>query len=251
MNENIKPALLFVGGVAVGALIATLALRQVYEARLQAELDSIREAFREKQEFESTPEEAQTDDILDESDESQTAVVQDAPQDTADLDSYEQRVKTNYGAYAKETPTASPDSESHLVEVVGANGVAFKILEVDLEDMPMEEFEQLTRGPSPDREEPFLISRREMEETEFSFIKSTLTYYEGDGIMADDDNEVLEYVENHIGLTLLRALPYMRDLEEPNTVFVRNERLRADYEILVAHEAYSELILGFTNDRKE
>lgn len=67
----------------------------------------------------------------------------------------------------------------------------------------------------------------------------SLTYY-SDGVVADDDEEVMEEddVDAAIGLD---ALNHFGEFED-DSVFVRNDKRKVDYEILLDNRAYSDVL---------
>lgn len=67
--------------------------------------------------------------------------------------------------------------------------------------------------------------------------KETLNYYEEDDILANDIDEQLD-IDEYIGR---EALNHMGD-EEPDVVYVRNELLGADYEVLAVHNSYAHIV---------
>lgn len=64
----------------------------------------------------------------------------------------------------------------------------------------------------------------------------SLTYY-ADNILTDEDDEIVEDIENKIGFD---ALNHFGEYEE-DSVFVRNDRIKCDYEILLDQRKYSEV----------
>ena len=82
---------------------------------------------------------------------------------------------------------------------------------------------------------PYVISPDEFDELD-EYDTSSLTYY-ADGILADEFDEVIEDVDEIIGMDSLHHFGEFED----DSVFVRNDRLRCDYEILLDHRNYSDL----------
>lgn len=81
---------------------------------------------------------------------------------------------------------------------------------------------------------PFVISPDEFGELEDEgYRKISLTYY-ADGVLADDDDEIVEDVEGWVGE---ESLTHFGEFE-PDSVHVRNHRLKADYEILLSQKEY-------------
>lgn len=86
---------------------------------------------------------------------------------------------------------------------------------------------------------PYVIHRDEFWSEEMDYLQSTLYYYEGDDILVDDDNAP---VYNH--KDIVGELKFGHGSKDPNIVFVRNDRLRAEYEIVRHTGSYSREILG-------
>ncbi len=85
------------------------------------------------------------------------------------------------------------------------------------------------------KEIPYIISPDEFgEEDEYETI--SLTYY-ADGVLADDMDYLVEDVEETVGTDYASHFGEYED----DSVFVRNDRLRADYEILMDERNYSDV----------
>lgn len=78
---------------------------------------------------------------------------------------------------------------------------------------------------------PYVISPEAFEESE-NYMQVSLTYY-SDGILADDNDDVVEDVESVVGADFAK---YFKE----DTVFVRNDLLRCDYEILKDNRTYAD-----------
>lgn len=86
-------------------------------------------------------------------------------------------------------------------------------------------------------ENPYLIAPEEFGEFD-DYEPISLTYY-ADQILADENDEIIEDVENCIGF---ESLNHFGDYEE-DAVFVRNDERRCDYEILKDNRKYSDVVL--------
>lgn len=93
---------------------------------------------------------------------------------------------------------------------------------------PKKEVEQM----SIDR--PYVISPDEYGEIGYEEIE--LTYY-ADEVLADDQNELVEDVDDVVGLDSLKHFGEFED----DSVHVRNDARRADYEILLDSRTYAEV----------
>lgn len=83
---------------------------------------------------------------------------------------------------------------------------------------------------------PYIISPEAFGEFD-NYEKISLTYY-ADQVLADDNDELLEDVEGTVGF---EALTHFGEYEE-DSVFVRNDRRKCDYEILMDQRTYSEIM---------
>lgn len=86
---------------------------------------------------------------------------------------------------------------------------------------------------------PYVISPEELGNLP-DYETITLTYY-ADGALTDDTDELVEDVEETVGLDSLNHFGEYED----DTVCVRNDRLRADFEILRDERTY-ESVTGFS-----
>lgn len=81
---------------------------------------------------------------------------------------------------------------------------------------------------------PFVIPPEEFGELEDEgYFKVSLTYY-ADGVLADEDDEIVEDVDGWVGK---ESLDHFGEYED-DSVFVRNHRLKIDYEILLSQREY-------------
>ena len=77
-----------------------------------------------------------------------------------------------------------------------------------------------------DSDKPYVISPEEFDELDDYEIRS-FTYYE-DGILTDEENHIVENVDELVGKDSLDTFGYY----EQDSVFVRNDALKTDFEIL-------------------
>lgn len=83
---------------------------------------------------------------------------------------------------------------------------------------------------------PYIISPDEFGEFE-DYERISLSYY-ADHTLADEDDEKVEDVDNVVGF---ESLTHFGEFED-DSVFVRNDRLKCDYEILLDQRTYSDVI---------
>ena len=83
---------------------------------------------------------------------------------------------------------------------------------------------------------PYVISPEEFD-TKDGYKTVSLSYY-ADGVLADDYDEVVEDVEKMVGK---ESLNHFGEYED-DSVFVRNDRMRTDFEILRDLRNYSDVV---------
>jgi hypothetical protein len=87
------------------------------------------------------------------------------------------------------------------------------------------EAEEANRNPAY----PYVISYEEFMENTFEHTQSTLTYYEGDDVLAESDGSPILESDKVIGDTLDR---FGHGSKDPNVVYVRNEITECDFEVV-------------------
>jgi hypothetical protein len=88
-------------------------------------------------------------------------------------------------------------------------------------------------------EEPYILHVDEYIGEEMGFKQETLTYYEGDDIMADImDTPVYNWP------TVTGPLKWGHGSKDQNVVYVRNEKLRKEYEILRHSGSFETEVIG-------
>ena len=87
-----------------------------------------------------------------------------------------------------------------------------------------------------EKKKPYVIPPEEFDELD-DYEAISLTYF-ADGVLTDDYNEPIEDVEGTVGRASLDTFGEYED----DSVFVRNEELRIDYEILADMRKYSDVV---------
>lgn len=89
----------------------------------------------------------------------------------------------------------------------------------------------------PMKEEPYIIAPEEFGEIE-DYDKLGLTYYHGDQVLVDSDDEIIEDVEN---VVVEDFADHFGEYED-DSVFVRNPDRKADFEILLDYRSYADVV---------
>lgn len=87
-----------------------------------------------------------------------------------------------------------------------------------------------------EKDEPYIIAPYEFGSSD-NYTQINLTYYAEDDILADDEDEIVEDVDDTVGEDFA---DHFGDYED-DSVFVRNDRLRCDYEILKDNRSFREV----------
>jgi len=110
-----------------------------------------------------------------------------------------------------------------------------------------EEFDALK---ARDASGPFKISTEEFMDDENGFSKITITYFDGDDTLVDEREAVIPDIDGTVGRDNLHR--FGEDSDSKDTVFVRNEKLRTDFEVVREEGTYTQMVLGlrdFKDDR--
>lgn len=115
-------------------------------------------------------------------------------------------------------------------------------------DTPEEpEFDYSEEVKLREGQEKYIISKAEYFEGEKDYNQCTLTYFEKDDTLADDRNDVCD-VEETIGTENIR---FGYGSEDRNIVYIRNEKLGLDMEILRSFGSFAQEVYGFDPDEED
>lgn len=93
-------------------------------------------------------------------------------------------------------------------------------------------------------EAPYVLSKDEFMENESEYVQVTLTYYAGDRVLTDDRDDVIEDVDDTVGMyNLARFGQWSHD---DHVVYVRNDVRENEFEITLNEGRYSVLVQGMT-----
>jgi hypothetical protein len=136
-----------------------------------------------------------------------------------------------------EVEASSPEEAREIAD----EAIAVTVFRSGADDWDYEA-ELATRVP----ERPYVIHQDEFVSNESGFHQDTLTYYERDDIMADsDDTPLYDYKK------LMGDLLFGHGTNDPNVVYIRNEKLELEWEILLHTGSFSEEVLGVEIEREE
>jgi hypothetical protein len=200
---------MFAAGAAIGSAVTWKIVKTQYERIVQEELESIKEAFAGNDPAIS---QEQTDDESDGEDDTAHQINWDELEDLDDDDD-EQYAPTEY-----ELNTYTNIANNYTGEKGGAENMADNVVHVH--DVA---------------KEPYIISPYDFGELD-GYKQIELTYYEGDDTLEDDEYNIINDRDELIGPKALLTFGEYED----DSVFVRNERLRTDFQILKDYRSYTD-----------
>ena len=209
MNSKFINVLLFAAGAAIGSAVTWKIVKKRYEQIAQEEIDSVKKAFTEL----AAIRQDQNDDA-----ENETDVCQERPKqmnwsELEDLDEED----TDAEFYEED---ASDSAEADFREYA-------RLLDNYTKNEGKGGAESMTR-------EPYVIAPYDFGELD-NYRKFELTYY-ADDVLEDEDYNIITDREELIGRDSL----YTFGEYEDDAVFVRNEKLRSDFQILKDYRTYAE-----------
>jgi hypothetical protein len=93
---------------------------------------------------------------------------------------------------------------------------------------------------------PYVLHRDEFYSNEKDYTQTTLTYYEGDNIMVDEEDVPVYNHEDVVG-----PLLWGHGSQDPLVFHVRNDRLESEFEVLHERGFYSVEVLGIEMEASE
>ena len=200
MNSTLKGVLIFVLGAAAGSLATWKLIEKKYKDIAQEEIDSVKDTFSKmkKNEYPDKLEDYPDFEEFDDSD---------------DSDDVEEEPKPEQKIYRNNKPD--------IVEYA-------KILsETGYTNYAERQDKKEKKGVEPvEDKRPYVISPDEFGEKD-GYENVTLTYY-ADGVLTDYFDNVISNVDEVVGFD---SLDHFGEYED-DVVFVRNEKMETDYEIL-------------------
>ena len=198
MNSTLKGVLIFVLGAAAGSLATWKLIEKKYKDIAQEEIDSVKDTFSKmkKNEYPDKLEDYPDFEEFDDSDDSDD----EEPKSEQKIDRNNKPDIVEYAKILSETGYTNYAERQDKKEKKGVE--------------PVED------------ERPYVISPDEFGEKD-GYENVTLTYY-ADGVLTDYFDNVISNIDEVIGFD---SLDHFGEYED-DAVFVRNEKMETDYEIL-------------------
>lgn len=91
---------------------------------------------------------------------------------------------------------------------------------------------------------PYIITEAEFRTDAENYEKLSLTYYRGDDTLAEADETYIPAPDETVGLINIHD-HWGAGSNDPNTMYIRNERIEADFEITLNEDSYLTAVSGF------
>lgn len=212
MNQNLIKVAIFVAGASIGAGVAYVVTKKRYEQIVEEELESMKEyilnGLQETEDEVSATSEVYQDERV-------------VP--------FNPRYKKILGQYSGD---------------IEASKAMADVVEVERdEEEDYEEYEQKSYASNQyKKENPYVISIEEFSEEMDHYDKVTVYFYEDDEVLADENEEVITDMDGTVGRDNMGF--FGEGSNDPEVVYIRNEKLEIDYEVIRLSKSYSETVLG-------
>lgn len=104
-------------------------------------------------------------------------------------------------------------------------------------------FDYMTEIPMRTPNAPYVVSIEEfMNQEAENYDQVTISYYAGDDVLANERDEMMDDPDGSVGLENLKKFGY--GSSDPNSVYVRNDRLQLEFEVVRYEEKYSKVVMG-------
>lgn len=211
MNKSLYLAT-FIAGAAIGSAATWFYTKTKYERIAQEEIDSVKKAFSKKNDNDTEMNNAEPEPIVEERNTAYEEAKQKAEAAREKPNMMEYATMLNEERYVdEETPKIKKTSKK-------------KSKKIKEEEVKVVE------------ERPYVISPDEFGEMD-DYETISLTYFE-DGVLTDDEYNIIEDIESMIGED---SLTHFGEYED-DSVFVRNDAAQCDYEILRDMRSYEDIM---------
>lgn len=214
MNTKLKVAISFVLGTAVGTVATYELLKKKVDKIAEEECESLRASFANSvslQQQRKAKEEADDNSPIEDSAKSAQhsySSLSDAYKKKEDISEVASRVRKDY---------------SHV-----ENGEAAEV--------------EYAKSESSDHDKPYVISQAEFDNDHPNYDKLSITYYEADDTLADEQEEIIDDPDTIVGEDTLKS--FGKGSDDEDIVYARNDQLGIDYEISRVHGSYEETVMG-------
>lgn len=199
-------------GVGIGLLVARKVLKTKYEKLSEQEIAESKAYYMGQASKKKSPEELVADLVL----------------------------RSEQEAHQVDTTTLEILTKDYRGDQPDRPDVVVNVFDAGIEGWDYE-LELAKRDENPD--DPFIISEEEYMQNEPEHEQISFTYYDGDQVLADERDGVVDNEDITIGKP--ENLRFGHGSKDKNIVYIRNEGSGTDFEIAYSDKKYAEEVLGF------
>lgn len=147
-------------------------------------------------------------------------------------------------SFEKRLMKQAADEVKHKAEVSGEEDIVRQnIFDTHGRHPEVEELDTSRRGDG----RPYILTLQEFNDGDPEYDQNTLTYYEGDNVLADErDQPINNGIETIVGGE--GNLRFGHWSEDANVLYIRNDELQIDFEIVRSFGKFAVEVLGFGSE---
>lgn len=218
-------------GAAIGYIYAAKKLEKVYAAQAQADINEMKEHYATEG-FEKIRKEGDYADPV-----STLQKIREERYDEKELEALAAHIESQ--AYASPDPkqivAVIPEPDPTIDITMEQN-----VWQSDDAETYFDWEEELEKRKT---NKVYVITKDEFAENELELSQDTLTYFEGDEVLADSRDQVIQNIEGLVGEINLYRFGHGSD--DPNVVYIRCVDKDIELEVLRSDGKYAEEVLGF------
>lgn len=237
MNNKLIGLGLFVGGALIGALVTTLLIKGKYEKIAQKEIDDMGTLYYKKKRDDKKREYQNITDRY-----STLSAHFKREYKGPDVRDYKD---TDFHTCEEDDAQVDAAEREYPGEIAGEEN-----LDNDPNFYNDEQVSKAYQQRDKNRA-PYMIEESNFSEENTCYDKLTVFYYKQDETLSDESEEMIQDVRGTIGEEALSTLEENEYEGDVATVYVRNEKLGIDYEVIALDKSYSWDILGEVKDNGE
>jgi hypothetical protein len=119
---------------------------------------------------------------------------------------------------------------------------------VEGQAMDRDEFDYETEIANRTEDNPYIISYEEFNAGEKEYTHDSLTWYDGDDTLADSKDQPILTVDDVVGEDNMHKFGH--GSRDPHIVYIRNDRLQTDFEVVKNNNSFQSAVLGFQHSDK-
>lgn len=175
--------------------------------------------------------------------------VEDAPEEEEAVLKNAVKSFTNYqGMFPVPKGEAPVETEEELLVEETVAVVEAEVVNVFAPESAEDEWDYETEISKRTEDAPYIIHVDEFNAAEQDYVQSSLAYYVADDVLADERDLPIEEVDSTVGEDNLK---FGYGSKDNNMVYVRNDRIQVDFEIVRSKGSYAQEVLGYTDKHLE